>query len=162
MLPRLALIAMIALPLPWGHGTMKTVRRRVAGWTLTVRKDSFSGRTLCRLSRGHAAYSRGALTLRLSARVNSAGAVYRVDGGPALRAEDDEMEIARLGFALHDDSLANPSGGLVRIPERRVLQARTVSIQAVPGRQPAVFRISGLAEALAAGQAAGCRTGDFE
>jgi hypothetical protein len=161
MLSRLALIALISLPLPWGHGTVKTARYRVAGWTLVVRKDSFSGAVACRLTRSKIAYARHALTIRLPAKVNSAAALYRIDSGPVLRAEDDQMEIARLGFALQDDDLANPSGGLVRIPERRVLTAVSVHIQAIPGRQPAAFRVSGLADALNAAHAAGCKPEDF-
>jgi hypothetical protein len=134
----------------------------VAGWTLVVRLDSFSGRASCRLGRPGIGYGRHALTLRLPGRPDTAGAVYRIDDAAPTAARDDDMELARLGFALHADDLANPSGGVVRIPERRLADARVVAVRARPGKPFVEFRIDGLPAALDKARAEGCSEGSFD
>jgi hypothetical protein len=179
MTPSLALAAFLSLPLPFfGHGPAKpahppkaaapaaryrnsTKKYAVAGWTLVVRKDSFAESTACSLRRGKVEYGRSTLTFHLPAQINTFSAVYRIDGGPPLKAADDMVQMARLGFALHDDDMDNPSGGLVRIPEQRLLKANTVRIEAPPGRRPAPFKVLGLNHALDAARAAGCKPDDF-
>ena len=158
----LALIAMLTLPIPWSHKPAPREVSHVAGWTLRVHAERFTGRLACQLSRPRIDYRRHALVFHLSARTDTAAAVYRIDNGPPLWSRDDDLDLARLGFALHSDDLDNPSGGLVRIPEQRIVAARTVSIEARADGSPARFKIDGFATALDAAHKAGCREGDFQ
>jgi hypothetical protein len=157
-----ALIALLSFPVPWKHAGPTGAPDRVDGWTLRVQADRFTGAHTCRLWRGGIDYQRQALVFHLPASIDTAGAVYRIDGGPAVPAASDEPELAALGFALHDDDLDNPSGGLVRIPSHRLTAAEAVKIEAAPGRRPVKFRISGLTAALAAARQAGCAEADFK
>ena len=158
----LALITLLSFPLPWKHAAPTGAPGRVDGWTLRIQGDRFTGARRCQLSRGAMDYQRQALVFHLSARIDTAGAVYRIDGGPAVAAASDEPELAAQGFALHDDDLDNPSGGLVRIPVHRLTGAGEVQIEPAPGRRPIKFKIGGLAGALAAARQAGCADADFK
>jgi hypothetical protein len=163
MITKLALVGMLGLLSPFGHGPVKTTHRKVAGWTLTVSHDSFSQSTRCALRRSKAIVFRHALVFRLPAQVDTSAAVYRIDGGPPMRVENDAMDLARLGFALTDDDLDNPSGGLVRIPQDKFLRAsRSVAIEATPGRRVASFRIDGLTAAMDRAAALGCKADSFD
>jgi hypothetical protein len=82
---------------------------------LELRTDSFAGRTDCRVRRGRLSYERQAQVVHLPARLNTFDAAYRIDGGRLMLARDAAADLAAQGFALSDDDLQNPSGGLVRI-----------------------------------------------
>lgn len=151
-----ALAAMLSLP--WlGHPSeVHRERHRVGPWTLTVVQDRFAGRTQCRLAARDMDYQRGALVIHLSPKADTFDAVYRIDGGPPQSVRADALELLRLGFALHQDDLANPSGGLVRIPADRLAGATRVDVEARPGAPVYTFRVDALAPALDAARAAGC------
>ena len=151
---------MPSLHLPWPHGAAQV--SHVEGWTLTTRPDRFAGERACTLSRGRIDYQRHALVFRLPARIDTAAALYRIDGGAPFAVRGDEGELASLGFALHNDDLDNPSGGLVRIPVRHLASAGEVQIQAAPRRRPVTFKIGGLTSALNAAREAGCGESDFK
>ena len=151
----LALLLALAL---WPHHPREVVQHRygVDGWVLEIRKDSFSGDTRCRVQRGRLSYERQALVFHLPPRLNTFDAAYRIDAGPLILARDDAADLAAQGFALHDDDLANPSGGLVRIPARRLEGAKLVQIQTRPGVKPLRFRLYSLNAALDAAHRLGC------
>lgn len=159
-----ALIALLSFPLPWKHAAPApgAVPGHVEGWALRVQADRFTGAHSCRLFRGAMDVQRQALVVHLPTRLDTAGAVYRVDGGPTVPAVADDGELAGMGFALHNDDLDNPSGGLVRIPLRRLAAAGEVQIEPAPGRRPLKFKLGGLAAALAAARQAGCADADFK
>ena len=160
----LAVLLGLHLPsphLPWPHAAGPRTVSHVAGWTLAARLDTFAGERSCTLSRGRVDYRRQALVFHLPARVDTAAALYRIDGAAPVAVRADEAELASLGFALHNDDLDNPSGGLVRIPAHRLAVAGEVQIEAAPGRRPVTFKIGGLSEALDAARAAGCGEADF-
>ena len=148
-----------SLHVPWPHSSEVS---HVGGWVLKAHLDRFAGERSCTLSRGRIDYQRQALVFRLPARVDTDAALYRIDGGEPIAVRADEAELAGLGFALHNDDLDNPSGGLVRIPVHRLASAGAVQIEAAPGRRPVKFRIGGLAAALDAARAAGCSEADFK
>jgi hypothetical protein len=156
----LALISALAVHMPFGPGPDVKVTR-LGEWTLRVRAEPFAGRQVCELRRGDIAYQRQALVFRLSTRIDTTTAIYRVDGGPPIQARDDEAVLAHLGFALHNDDLDNPSGGLVRIPEARLAGAGVVQIETADHPHPVKFKIAGLESALDAAHKAGCGAGDF-
>ena len=152
-------IHMPSLHAPWPHAAEVS---RVEGWTLKARLDRFSGERSCTLSRGRIDYQRQALVFHMAAGANTVAARYRIDGAAPVPARADEAELAGLGFALHNDDLDNPSGGLVRIPVHRLTSAGEVQIEAAPGRTPVKFKIGGLSAALQAAHGAGCLETDFK
>lgn len=147
---------------PWLHPDIKVERRHVGGWALKVETDRFTGRLTCSLSKPGIRYERQTLVFQLSRGTNTFDAAYRVDDAPAVSSRSDALELAHQGFALHDDDLANPSGGMVRIPMDRLSGAQTVKIQARPNVMPIRFKVDGLSEALSAAKAMGCGFGDFK
>jgi hypothetical protein len=158
----LALIALLSLPLPWGHAPKPADPRHFGAWTLNVRVDSFSTGHVCKLSRPGAEYRRQAVVFHLSPNVDTSQAVYRIDAGAPRAVRDDQVTLARLGFALNNDDLDNPSGGLVRIPVDQLLGAAAVRIETTAFGRARKFDIAGLKPALAAAGAAGCRDEDFQ
>ena len=153
----------VALLLPGSaHPTPSpTQDRHIGSWTLKITNDAFAGRRSCQLFAHRLEYGRGALILHLPRTVDTSAAVYRIDGGEPVDTRSEQMEIARDGFTIDEDSLANPSGGLVRIPETRVLSGHTVQIEASAKGKIFLFRIDGLGAALDAARQAGCPPDGF-
>jgi hypothetical protein len=161
MLSRLALIPLLLFSMPWSHHGPGNLHRHIGAWTLRTNTDRFSGVLSCRLSAHDVEYGRGALVFHLPERIDTSTAIYRVDAGAPVWVSTEMMEMARRGFALNQDDLANPSGGLVRVPEERVTNARTVMVEAGKRGWVTSFKIDGFAAALAAARAAGCTPEDF-
>jgi hypothetical protein len=156
MLPRLALICLLFAPSLAAAAIIKHERHRLGPWTLNISTDRFAGARTCALARHGVDYERKALVFHLPRRLDAASAVYRIDNGPPFKAVDDRLDLARQGFALQNDDLANPSGGLVRIPADRLATARAVRIETGPRLRIFTFRVDGLASALALARRAGC------
>jgi hypothetical protein len=156
-----ALIDLPAIPLPWTRGDTRIERSHIGAWRLVVETDRFTGRLTCQLQRGGIAYERQALVFHLSSRVDTTNAAYRIDGGPTVWSRTDAMELAGLGFALYNDDLANPSGGLVRVPMRRVMGAHAISIQPKANASAIKFNIQGFDLAMKAADKAGCTAEEF-
>jgi hypothetical protein len=162
MLLTLALVSVLPW-LPFGHHATAAApanpaqsHSRIAGWTLSVRRDPFVGSAVCQLYRGRASYERQALVLRLPPRTDTAAAVYRVDGGAPTPVFADRAAIASLGFALWRDQLDNPSGGLVRIPYAKLTAAHQVQLETRLRGRIWSFPLDGLPAAVAAEHSAGC------
>jgi hypothetical protein len=162
MSAQFALIALLLFPSLQPHDGGDGRVKHISGWVLSVRSDRFAGRILCRLGRPKIDYLRQTLVFHLPASSDTSGAIYRVDGGSPIWGQDDQMELVRLGFALHNDDLSNPSGGLVRIPLHRLVNARTVRIEVTPVRPSVKFKIDGLAQALEVARNAGCGPESFQ
>jgi hypothetical protein len=161
MSPSLAVAALLSLPFLGHPADVHRGHQRIGAWTLTVAKARFSGETTCSLAAKGVRFERQAVVVRLAAGADTTNAVYRVDGGTPVEAKTDSMELARLGFQLYDDDLSNPSGGLVRIPLRRLESAHRVSVQVKPGAPVAAFRLDGLNAAVRVARAAGCADSAF-
>ena len=157
----LVLIGLLWLPWTWPHGRSDIALRQIGSWTLAVRTVGFTGRLQCRLHTRAVDYRRRALVFRFPGRTDTLGAVYRIDGGRPVWAASDTPDLAMRGFAIYEDDLDNPSGGLVRIPEERILGSREVSIQVRAGVAPVRFSVAGFGAALEAARKAGCSAGDF-
>jgi len=152
----LALLLTLVL---WTHPPVSDVtqhRYGVDGWVLEIRNDRFSGHTSCRVHRGRLSYERQALVFHLAQHVNTFDAAYRIDGGRLFLSRDDAADLAAQGFALSDDDLHNPSGGLVRIPASRLEGAKLAQIQVRPLARPLRFKLDGLGPTLAAAHRLGC------
>jgi hypothetical protein len=154
MIPLLAVLS--ALHLGPDPAPATAARRRIAAWTLETRADRFRGAVTCRLSSDSMHVERGVVIVRLSASADTLDAAYRLDGGAPVETRLEAMEMARRGLTLTEDALANPSGGLVRVPAARAAAARTLDVQPGRGRHAIRFRLDGLADALAAARAADC------
>jgi len=159
---RLALIPILFFSSPGREVGSRTLDHRVGAWTVRVSVDRFSDQVTCRLFARGVDYRRGALVFHLSRRTDTSAAVYRVDGGAPIAARSEVMDMARAGFAVYRDDLDNPSGGLVRIPERRVMEARSVQIRPGSHGAAATFKVEGFSAALGAARAAGCGPGSFD
>jgi hypothetical protein len=129
---------------------------RIGAWKLTVQHDLFAGRVACELVDGRLAYERGALVVRLPRGADTSAALYRIDGGAVMTAADDYPSLATLGFAIWQDNLRNPSGGLVRIPAPKIAAARELTLEPAPSGRVWHFPLDGLPAALAAWKDAGC------
>jgi len=152
-----------AFVVPWRHETTKTNIRHIAGWTLRIDADVFSGRLKCQIYRHDIQYRRGALVFRFARDVDTSTAIYRIDGGEPNWTQSDTAELAQLGFALHDDdNLSNPSGGVLRVPVHKVGEARSVSVEVSARFPPVAFRVEGISSAVAAAYGAGCMSADFD
>jgi hypothetical protein len=150
------------ITLTGAHGPVTVLRQRVGAWTLVATRDAFRNEARCHLSRGAVSYQRSALVFQLSRHVDTFDSVYRIDGREPVHVGDDRAELAALGFALHQNNFANPSGGLVRIPLGRLDNAKEVAIEAGPGRAPMRFAVDGLSAALTAAEGAGCNEASFD
>jgi hypothetical protein len=138
------------------HRTRAAFAQRIGGWTLRVHRDPFAGTQACSLTRGRASYEQGTVVFRLSSRTDSAAAVYRIDSGPPTPVVADQMAIAKLDLPVWQDDLANPSGGMVRIPAAKLAGASLVRIEARRGGRVWRVRIDDLGPALQEAAKAGC------
>jgi hypothetical protein len=136
-------------------------RTHIGLWTYQVGVDRFTGLKSCRLSARHVSYAHQALTFQFASKIDTSESLYRLDGGPAQSWRVNAMTLASAGVALHDDSLVNPSQGLVRIPAHELANTGAVTIRATPRSRPVKFHIEGFAAALAAAEAAGCAADRF-
>ena len=157
---RSALMALLLLPPLFGHGASEHVTH-IGAWTVRARTDRFTHGASCEVLRPHVRYERQAVVLQLPRRVDTSAAVYRIDDGPLISVGVDAMELARLGFALHGDDLANPSGGRVIVPARRLVEAQAIRVEARPHGAVYRFEVGGLASALDAAAGLGCAAGAF-
>lgn len=154
-----SVVALAFWPSLFGPPAPPAVQKyRVAGWTAERRFNRFTGEVRCRLRRGSVTYEGGLMTLRLGRRVNTANAVFRVDGGQPRLAADVRFEAVSLGADIHHDRLPNPSRGEVHIPARLLAAAGAVAVRPrADAGDVRTFRIAGLEAAIAAAAARGCR-----
>ena len=141
---------------PWHHTTTRTTIQHVAGWTLRIDTDVFSGQPKCRLYRNNIEYQRQALVFRFPRDVDTSTAIYRIDGGAPNWAQSDMVELVSLGFALHYDDLTNSSGGYLRIPLRKIRLAHRIRVEVSTLHPPTTFDIGGVDQAVATARGLGC------
>ena len=139
------------------------------GWTMTIRRDGFSGMVRCRLvslktlAQGRITYAGETLGFQLGDEDNALDAWYRVDGGPPRRWRDLYPQLAAQGVPLDQGPLDNPTGGLVLIPRDEVADAKVVMIKVGDHGPVRTFHLRGFARALAAAKYNGCADeGSFE
>lgn len=127
-------------------------KKRIAGWTLYLYKDSFTGITSCRLYRRKIAYEYGKVSFQFSASTDTSRATYRIDGGPVLTS------VAPLETFITADltHLGNPSRGRVLLPAADLAGASQVAIRPRYVQKARTFHLKGLNEALAAARERGC------
>jgi hypothetical protein len=159
-LAQLALVGLISLT---PHYREAHVRHwHVQHWLVEVATHRFTGDKTCKLVNGPVDYRRHTLVFRFPVQVDTSNAIYRVDAGMPRAARSDLIDLAELGFSLYAPNLDNPSGGLVRIPTKRLQGASLVWIQAQTGKYPIEFTIAGFASAMDTARANGCTEASFD
>jgi hypothetical protein len=131
---------------------VKARKTRVAGWTLIVYKDSFTGVTSCRLYKRKIAYESGRVAFQFSPSTDTSRATYRVANGPVMTAVAPLDTFMTTNLARLD----NPSQGRVLVPASELAGAPNVAIRPRDARKARTFRLKGLDKALAQAEARGC------
>jgi hypothetical protein len=131
---------------------VKARKKRVAGWTLVVYKDSFTGVTSCRLYKSRIAYESGRVAFQFAPSTDTSRATYRVAGGPALTAVAPLDTFMTTNLARLD----NPSQGRVVVPYADLAGAADVAIRPRYARKARTFKLKGMDKALAQADAKGC------
>jgi len=134
----------------------------VNGWRIEAIQDRFSGRTACRIRNHNVTFDRGVVTFHFPSSVDTANAIFRIDGGPPQSVGSVAVEVAGLGARLQGDNSTNPSSGLVPLPSRLLSTANTVSIEPNYKRQHRDFSVHGLSGALDVARQKGCDLGEHE
>jgi len=165
-MPLALAVALTLLAFPGHHADHRPAHRdthgRAGAWSWRIRTDRFTGEISCRLTANDVSYDRRALTFRLGDGVDTNAAMIRIDGGPVRPAHAADMQLAALGVRLENDSLGNPSGGLVHIPEANLdVEAGRVDIRATAHSRIRRFRVDGFRAAFDAATAAGCQPDRF-
>ena len=127
-------------------------KKRVAGWTLVVYKDSFTGVTSCRLYKNRIAYESGKIAFQFAPSTDTSRATYRVAGGPVMTAVAPLDTFMSTNLA----RLENPSQGRVLVPTPELAGAGDVAIRPRYARKARTFKHKGLDKALAQADARGC------
>jgi hypothetical protein len=141
---------------------VRTKAYRLAGWDMRIERDGFTGQIRCRLfspaglGQGRISYASGVLGFHLDPDRDVAQAWYSIDDAAPRPWRDDYPLLVARRVSLEGGSLANPTGGVLLIPQEKLTGARTVTVRAARGVSPKRFRLSGFEEALAAARANGC------
>ena len=142
---------------PAQHGEVRTTFTRLPdGWRLSKVSDSFTGVGSCRLDGHGVRLSAGLATFSFGGKVDTANAVWRLDGGPLRSIGEVGPEVAGMGVNLISNNTWNPSDGRVRIPWTRLAGAERLDIRANPGRDHRSFALSSLRGAVDAARGYGC------
>lgn len=126
------------------------------GWRLSRTDDAFTGVSGCRLERRDVRLSSGVVTFSFGGRIDTANALYRLDGGPVRPAGELGPEVAGHGVSYMSGDTWNPSHGRVRVPWTTLAGARRIDIRANARRQPRAFALDSLDAAVAAARQGGC------
>jgi hypothetical protein len=149
-------LAIVALMLPWHASTVKESDTQFGQWQLERVIDTFAHAQTCRLVHAHVVVTTAAARLELGKSVDTADALYRIDGGPLLAARLDIPRLVAAGVKVQDDSVPNPSGGAVIVPISRLKDASRVDVR--PNAKSPIynFTLRGLASALQRANDRGC------
>jgi hypothetical protein len=141
---------------------IRTKAYHLAGWDMHIQRDGFTGQVRCRLfspaglGQARISYASGVLGFHLDRDRDVAQAWYSVDDRSPRPWRDDYPELVARRVSLEGGSLANPTGGVVLIPQEHLAQARTVTIRPDRDVAPRRFRLKGFEQALAAAKTNGC------
>jgi len=141
---------------------VRTKAYHLAGWDMRIEHDGFTGQTRCRLfsppglGQGRISYASGVLGFHLDADQDVSQAWYGIDDAAPRPWRDDFPILVARRVSLEGGSLANPTGGVLLIPQEKLAGARVVTIRAARGVSPKRFHLKGFEEALAAARANGC------
>ncbi len=126
------------------------------GWRLRLRRDAFTGATRCELNAGGARFAGGVVTFSFGPSVDTANALFRVDGGAVRSAGEVGPEAAGLGAALLSSNTRNPSNGRVIIPWSQLKAAERVDVRPNSRAAPRGFGLVELRVAVEQARTYGC------
>ena len=115
-----------------------------AGWTISVRRDSFVGATTCEARRGAVQLKNATALFAFGPDVDTSEAVYRIDAGPAHSVNDVAFRLRTMGAPQTLEPIGNPSRGLVVLLAADLMAAQNVWIRPSPKVAPRRFSVSGL------------------
>lgn len=148
------------LSVPGAARSPKVLRHRtvIGGWRLDIARNAFSGEIACRLREAHgrAFYQGGAIGFRVAHGRDAMAATYRIDGGAPRAWRDDLPELLALGTPVDTGAMADPTGGIVRVPWRLLASANSIAIQPASDRRVRTFRLGGVHGLRALALARGC------
>jgi hypothetical protein len=159
----IAVSALLFQP-PGPYGQPVKIRRYAQdGWTLEIRRDRFSERTICRLSGRNLAYQPGALGFATRARLGVADAWYRIDNGAPRSWRDLYPKLYADGIQIETGGIEDPTRGIVWLPLAVVQGAREVRIEteARGRRRISRFRLRSFAVMYEASLRLGCSSDGF-
>ncbi len=141
---------------PKPRQVVKTDLKLAGGWRLTRTRDAFTQTSGCKLERRDVRMFSGVVTFSLGGEVDTANALYRLDGGPVRTAGELGPEVAGHGVSYTSGNTWNPSDGRVRLPWTTLAGARVIDIRADAKRRSRTFALDSLDTAVAAARQGGC------
>ncbi|MCC7266011.1 MAG: hypothetical protein IT546_01585 [Caulobacteraceae bacterium] len=133
----------------------------VGKWRLETRTDKFTGELACRLKARGMSYANHAVTFHFQGFVDTANAVYRIDGGPARKFADARWELVKGGTMLNRGPSSSPMAGDVPVPANEVMGASAVSVRANKNWGVRHYDVRGLPRALDMAKEQGCTPESF-
>jgi hypothetical protein len=101
-------------------------------------------------------YAQGVVGFHLGSSHDAAEAWYSLDDRPPQPWRNDYPVLVAHRVSLEGGSLANPTGGVVLVPEGKLVDVRTVTIRAKADSTPKRFQLKGFQQALSAARLNGC------
>ena len=145
-----------SLPFAGRTDPRATVSPLPGGWRLERTDDAFTHAAACRLERRDVQVASGVVTFSFGRRVDTANALYRLDGGPVRTVGELGPEVAGHGISYLGRNTWNPSDGRVRVPWTTLAGARSIGIRADVKRPAREWELDSLDAAVAAARLAGC------
>ena len=124
--------------------TLHKTTVQTAGWTISVRRDSFVGAVTCDARRGAVQMKNALVLFSLGRDVDTGEAVYRIDAGPAHSVNEVAFRLRTMGAPQTLEPIGNPSRGLVILPAADLASAQNVWIRPSPKVAPRRFPVAGL------------------
>ena len=143
---------------PDPNAEVRTYSSRLpGGFTLVQVRDAFRGSNACRLDGRGVRLAGGVATFSFGHGVDTANAVFRIDGGPIRSVGEVAQESGRPRRALpRIANTRNPSDGRVRIPWSKLAGAERVEIRANAKSEHRAFALRPLAAAMGEARTQGC------
>lgn len=126
------------------------------GWRLVRTSDPFTSLASCMVDSRRVRFQGGVVTFTFGPRVDTANALYRIDGGAVHNVGEVGPQVAGLGTSLFSRNTFNPSDGRVRLPWSQLATAHRVDIRPNDRRYHQSFDLAGLNAALAEARSRGC------
>ncbi len=153
-------LLMIAILSVFGPGqaeySPRAERHTIGGWHYTIVEERFSHQVHCQLFMHGAEYADHILTLHFGSSVDTSFAWYSKDGGPAAPWQRQIPALLVLGARLDTDSLQNPSGGRVLLPQSEITGVDILQVAPNVRVRPRSYNLAGLNMAIRILEDRGC------